>query len=116
MNKRLRNYRSFCPVRGSYKVIALSLNLEGQGKGRNLWSTIDNRSIGLGGVDVIKSVERYESRGRGSQTSGGMFGEESSKSGSESISPTKNDESDKDDKLTTGNQLVRRVVGRVGLD
>jgi hypothetical protein len=65
---------------------------------------------------LVKAVERDESGGGGSGASRGVSGEESSDDGSESISPTGKDEGGKGDKHAAGEELFRRMAGRVGLD
>ncbi|KAA6381862.1 MAG: hypothetical protein EZS28_022609 [Streblomastix strix] len=74
------------------------LDSQSTGKIKEGQGTSDSCSIGFEESGMIKSIERDESQGSGSGASRGVSGEDSSEDGSESISLTKKDESDKVDK------------------
>ncbi|KAA6364646.1 MAG: hypothetical protein EZS28_039827, partial [Streblomastix strix] len=89
---------------------------QGTSESREGQSTSDNYSSGLERSGLVKPIERDESGGGGSGASGGVSGEKSIDGQSESVSPIRKDESGKGDKHAAGEELFRRMAGRVGLD
>ncbi|KAA6366767.1 MAG: hypothetical protein EZS28_037706 [Streblomastix strix] len=109
MNKLLPKNCSLCPDRGQLKVSTLCLSW--QNLNPYQYAPVNQILKAL-----VKTIERELSSRRGSRAGGGVPGDGLSDDGSESISPTRMDESCKIDKHKAGEELFRGLFWRVMFD